>query len=172
MNTCVQKKVSIITSTSKVRSQYLLYSSCYSEPVISDITLKESIPFVRELANNVILDVPYFMSGHRESMIKSVRHTGLHCVFKIPLTSVAQVCEEAYVQLAHWAFDRMLRSLSGTMFIASGVSATPASTSADASYVSSTPARPDPYRLVRSTSSHTRWAARLSRTSYRINQHT
>ncbi|EJD50770.1 hypothetical protein AURDEDRAFT_182151 [Auricularia subglabra TFB-10046 SS5] len=39
---------------------------------LEDITLKGSIPFVRELANNVILDVPYFMSNHREAMIQSV----------------------------------------------------------------------------------------------------
>jgi len=40
---------------------------------LADITLKESIPFIRELANNVILDVPYFMSAHREAMIHAVR---------------------------------------------------------------------------------------------------
>lgn len=39
---------------------------------LPDITLKDSIPFVRELANNVLLDVPFFMSGHRETMIQAV----------------------------------------------------------------------------------------------------
>ncbi|KAH7099022.1 DDHD domain-containing protein [Auriculariales sp. MPI-PUGE-AT-0066] len=39
---------------------------------LTDITLTESIPFIRELANNVLLDVPYFMSSHKESMISAV----------------------------------------------------------------------------------------------------
>jgi hypothetical protein len=45
---------------------------------LSDITLKESIPFIRELANNVLLDVPYFMSSHRDSMIGAVRQSRMH----------------------------------------------------------------------------------------------
>ncbi|KAG9077843.1 hypothetical protein FS749_010212, partial [Ceratobasidium sp. UAMH 11750] len=39
---------------------------------LSDITPKKSIPFVRELTNNVLIDIPYFMSQHRDKMIQSV----------------------------------------------------------------------------------------------------
>ncbi|CAE6382343.1 unnamed protein product [Rhizoctonia solani] len=37
-----------------------------------DITPKKSIPYVRELTNNVLIDIPYFMSQHRDRMIESV----------------------------------------------------------------------------------------------------
>ncbi|KAL5632399.1 hypothetical protein ACGC1H_005381 [Rhizoctonia solani] len=40
---------------------------------LSDITPKKSIPYVRELTNNVLIDIPYFMSQHRDKMIESVR---------------------------------------------------------------------------------------------------
>ncbi|KIJ54720.1 hypothetical protein M422DRAFT_41955 [Sphaerobolus stellatus SS14] len=40
---------------------------------IGDITPKKSIPTVRELMNNVLIEVPYFMSGHQASMIESVK---------------------------------------------------------------------------------------------------
>ncbi|KAG9003236.1 hypothetical protein FRB93_011149 [Tulasnella sp. JGI-2019a] len=39
---------------------------------LEDITLRNSIPFVRELTNQVLLDIPLFMSHHRERMIESV----------------------------------------------------------------------------------------------------
>ncbi|CAE6432318.1 unnamed protein product [Rhizoctonia solani] len=39
---------------------------------LSDITPKKSIPYVRELTNNVLIDIPYFMSQHRDRMIESV----------------------------------------------------------------------------------------------------
>ncbi|CAE7090882.1 unnamed protein product [Rhizoctonia solani] len=39
---------------------------------LSDITPKKSIPYVRELTNNVLIDIPYFMSQHRDKMIESV----------------------------------------------------------------------------------------------------
>ncbi|KAG9084852.1 hypothetical protein FRC06_003867 [Ceratobasidium sp. 370] len=39
---------------------------------LSDITPKKSIPYVRELTNNVLIDIPYFMSQHRDKMIQSV----------------------------------------------------------------------------------------------------
>ncbi|KAG9113863.1 hypothetical protein FRC07_007721, partial [Ceratobasidium sp. 392] len=38
---------------------------------LSDITPKKSIPYVRELTNNVLIDIPYFMSQHRDKMIES-----------------------------------------------------------------------------------------------------
>ncbi|TDL17868.1 hypothetical protein BD410DRAFT_753898 [Rickenella mellea] len=43
-----------------------------NEFTLQDITIKNYVPFVRELANNVLIDIPYFMSHHRESMIASV----------------------------------------------------------------------------------------------------
>ncbi|KAF8516819.1 DDHD domain-containing protein, partial [Hysterangium stoloniferum] len=39
---------------------------------ISDITPKKSIPAIRELTNNVLIDIPYFMSHHQSAMIESV----------------------------------------------------------------------------------------------------
>ncbi|CEL58527.1 putative phospholipase C1020,13c OS=Schizosaccharomyces pombe (strain 972 / ATCC 24843) GN=SPCC1020.13c PE=3 SV=1 [Rhizoctonia solani AG-1 IB] len=39
---------------------------------LADITPKKSIPYVRELTNNVLIDIPYFMSQHRDRMIESV----------------------------------------------------------------------------------------------------
>lgn len=39
---------------------------------LEDITLKNTIPFVRDLTNKVLLDIPLFMSHHRERMIESV----------------------------------------------------------------------------------------------------
>ncbi|CAE6504476.1 unnamed protein product [Rhizoctonia solani] len=39
---------------------------------LADITPKKSIPYVRELTNNVLIDIPYFMSQHRDKMIESV----------------------------------------------------------------------------------------------------
>ncbi|QRV92658.1 phospholipase [Ceratobasidium sp. AG-Ba] len=39
---------------------------------LSDITPKKAIPYVRELTNNVLIDIPYFMSQHRDKMIESV----------------------------------------------------------------------------------------------------
>ncbi|EJD52265.1 hypothetical protein AURDEDRAFT_181761 [Auricularia subglabra TFB-10046 SS5] len=39
---------------------------------LADITLKENVAFARELFNNVILDLPLFMSRHREYMMQAV----------------------------------------------------------------------------------------------------
>ncbi|WVO15288.1 hypothetical protein L204_102944 [Cryptococcus depauperatus] len=39
---------------------------------ISDITINQSIPYVRELTNAVLLDIPLFMSRHRQRMIEAV----------------------------------------------------------------------------------------------------
>jgi hypothetical protein len=39
---------------------------------MADITLNKSIPYVRELTNSVLLDIPLFMSHHRSKMIESV----------------------------------------------------------------------------------------------------
>lgn len=39
---------------------------------MADITLNKSIPYVRELTNSVLLDIPLFMSHHRSKMIDSV----------------------------------------------------------------------------------------------------
>ncbi|WVQ75447.1 hypothetical protein IAR50_005072 [Cryptococcus sp. DSM 104548] len=39
---------------------------------IADITLNRSIPYVRELTNAVLLDIPLFMSHHRQKMIEAV----------------------------------------------------------------------------------------------------
>ncbi|GMK59318.1 hypothetical protein CspeluHIS016_0703330 [Cutaneotrichosporon spelunceum] len=38
----------------------------------SDITINKGIPYVRELTNSVLLDIPLFMSGHRRKMIEAV----------------------------------------------------------------------------------------------------
>jgi hypothetical protein len=39
---------------------------------ISDITISKSIPYVREVTNSVLLDIPLFMSGHKTKMIEAV----------------------------------------------------------------------------------------------------
>ncbi|WVQ81546.1 hypothetical protein IAT38_003670 [Cryptococcus sp. DSM 104549] len=39
---------------------------------INDITINKSIPYVRELTNAVLLDIPLFMSHHRQKMIEAV----------------------------------------------------------------------------------------------------
>ncbi|WRT68907.1 uncharacterized protein IL334_005889 [Kwoniella shivajii] len=39
---------------------------------ISDITMNKSIPYVRELTNAVLLDIPLYMSHHRQKMIEAV----------------------------------------------------------------------------------------------------
>ncbi|ODO01590.1 hypothetical protein I350_06410 [Cryptococcus amylolentus CBS 6273] len=39
---------------------------------IADITINRSIPYVRELTNAVLLDIPLFMSHHRQKMIEAV----------------------------------------------------------------------------------------------------
>ncbi|OXC69532.1 hypothetical protein AYX13_01699 [Cryptococcus neoformans] len=39
---------------------------------IDDITIHRSIPYVRELTNSVLLDIPLFMSHHRQKMIEAV----------------------------------------------------------------------------------------------------
>ncbi|RSH95396.1 hypothetical protein EHS25_000483 [Saitozyma podzolica] len=39
---------------------------------INDITINKSIPYVRELTNSVLLDIPLFMSHHRQKMIEAV----------------------------------------------------------------------------------------------------
>ncbi|WVW79053.1 hypothetical protein I302_101016 [Kwoniella bestiolae CBS 10118] len=39
---------------------------------IADITMNKSIPYVRELTNAVLLDIPLYMSHHRQKMIEAV----------------------------------------------------------------------------------------------------
>ncbi|RXK37136.1 hypothetical protein M231_05587 [Tremella mesenterica] len=39
---------------------------------MNDITINKSIPYVRELTNAVLLDIPLFMSHHRSKMIEAV----------------------------------------------------------------------------------------------------
>ncbi|OCF44923.1 phospholipase [Kwoniella heveanensis CBS 569] len=39
---------------------------------IADITINKSIPYVRELTNSVLLDIPLYMSHHRQKMIEAV----------------------------------------------------------------------------------------------------
>ncbi|KAL7421212.1 hypothetical protein Q5752_004097 [Cryptotrichosporon argae] len=39
---------------------------------MADITISKSIPYVRELTNSVLLDIPLFMSHHRQKMIEAV----------------------------------------------------------------------------------------------------
>lgn len=39
---------------------------------VADITIGKSIPYIREVTNSVLLDIPLFMSPHREQMIKAV----------------------------------------------------------------------------------------------------
>ncbi|WVR09185.1 hypothetical protein IAU60_006247 [Kwoniella sp. DSM 27419] len=39
---------------------------------IADITMNKSIPYVRELTNGVLLDIPLYMSHHRQKMIEAV----------------------------------------------------------------------------------------------------
>lgn len=39
---------------------------------MADITINKSIPYVRELTNSVLLDIPLFMSQHRLKMIEAV----------------------------------------------------------------------------------------------------
>ncbi|PVF99520.1 hypothetical protein CPB86DRAFT_825001 [Serendipita vermifera] len=39
---------------------------------LEDITLKKHIPMIRELSNEVLIDIPYFMSHHQSRMIESV----------------------------------------------------------------------------------------------------
>ncbi|KIM30120.1 hypothetical protein M408DRAFT_328513 [Serendipita vermifera MAFF 305830] len=39
---------------------------------LADITLKQHIPMVRELTNEVLIDIPYFMSHHQTQMIEAV----------------------------------------------------------------------------------------------------
>ncbi|ORX38900.1 DDHD domain-domain-containing protein [Kockovaella imperatae] len=39
---------------------------------MADITINKSIPYVRELTNAVLLDIPLFMSHHRQKMIEAV----------------------------------------------------------------------------------------------------
>ncbi|KAI5122806.1 hypothetical protein M0805_000148 [Coniferiporia weirii] len=43
-----------------------------NEFTLNDITVKNTVPYVRELMNNVLIDIPYFMSQHKEQMIKAV----------------------------------------------------------------------------------------------------
>ncbi|KGB76022.2 phospholipase [Cryptococcus deuterogattii R265] len=40
--------------------------------LLTDITIHRSIPYVRELTNSVLLDIPLFMSHHRQKMIEAV----------------------------------------------------------------------------------------------------
>lgn len=39
---------------------------------MADITIGKSIPYVREVTNSVLLDIPLFMSDHRQKMIEAV----------------------------------------------------------------------------------------------------
>lgn len=39
---------------------------------VADITIGKSIPYVREVTNAVLLDIPLFMSDHRQRMIEAV----------------------------------------------------------------------------------------------------
>ncbi|KAL5482713.1 hypothetical protein ACEPAI_9307 [Sanghuangporus weigelae] len=39
---------------------------------LDDITIKNTVPYVRELMNNVLIDIPYFLSQHKERMIEAV----------------------------------------------------------------------------------------------------
>lgn len=39
---------------------------------VADITIGKSIPYVREVTNSVLLDIPLFMSDHRQRMIEAV----------------------------------------------------------------------------------------------------
>ncbi|KAL5501511.1 hypothetical protein ACEPAH_8771 [Sanghuangporus vaninii] len=39
---------------------------------LNDITIKNTVPYVRELMNNVLIDIPYFLSQHKERMIEAV----------------------------------------------------------------------------------------------------
>ncbi|KZW00438.1 hypothetical protein EXIGLDRAFT_667492 [Exidia glandulosa HHB12029] len=49
-------------STAKKKNKYTL----------ADITLKDNVAFARELFNNVILDLPLFMSRHKDHMMQAV----------------------------------------------------------------------------------------------------
>lgn len=39
---------------------------------VADITIGKSIPYIREVTNSVLLDIPLFMSNHRQRMIEAV----------------------------------------------------------------------------------------------------
>lgn len=43
-----------------------------NEFTFADITIGKSIPYVREVTNSVLLDIPLFMSDHRQQMIEAV----------------------------------------------------------------------------------------------------
>ncbi|KAH8114537.1 DDHD domain-containing protein [Phellopilus nigrolimitatus] len=43
-----------------------------NEFTLNDITIKNTVPYVRDLMNNVLIDIPYFMSGHKDQMIRAV----------------------------------------------------------------------------------------------------
>ncbi|THH10470.1 hypothetical protein EW145_g1291 [Phellinidium pouzarii] len=43
-----------------------------NEFTLNDITIKNTVPYVRELVNNVLIDIPYFMSHHKDQMIRAV----------------------------------------------------------------------------------------------------
>lgn len=43
-----------------------------NEFTFADITIGKSIPYVREVTNSVLLDIPLFMSDHRQKMIEAV----------------------------------------------------------------------------------------------------
>ncbi|CCA71004.1 related to phosphatidic acid-preferring phospholipase A1 [Serendipita indica DSM 11827] len=39
---------------------------------LADVTLKQHVPMVREMMNDVLIDIPFFMSHHQQKMIESV----------------------------------------------------------------------------------------------------
>lgn len=58
---------------------------------MADITQKGSIPYVRELTNNMLLDIPLFMSHHRERMIQSVRRFTLYEFMKVTVCAAVHL---------------------------------------------------------------------------------
>ncbi|EJC98098.1 uncharacterized protein FOMMEDRAFT_171452 [Fomitiporia mediterranea MF3/22] len=39
---------------------------------LNDITIRNTVPYVRDLMNNVLIDIPYFLSQHKDRMIQAV----------------------------------------------------------------------------------------------------
>lgn len=44
---------------------------------LSDIEIKDSVPFVRQVVSGLVLDVPFYLSHHKQKYVKSISSSSL-----------------------------------------------------------------------------------------------
>ncbi|KAL7410393.1 DDHD domain-containing protein [Mrakia frigida] len=68
----IQWRASLKLVHNAAEAQEDLDHDLHNEFTLDDVTLKNNIQYVRELTNAVLIDIPLFMSSHKQSMVEAV----------------------------------------------------------------------------------------------------